>query len=118
MNEQITKQYGIEHKPKPDMNTYVYVGGLSVFGLAIGGYLLYSKLKKPEQNSIDVPPPSNISNGNTKIEPKRDILKCSKKFLSHNIYMAENYPKDLKESVYHGAVVSALAICYTRLGKH
>ena len=29
-----------EHKPKPDTNTYVYVGSLSVFGLAIGGYLL------------------------------------------------------------------------------
>ena len=32
-------------------------GSLSVFGLAISGYLLYSKLKKPEQNLIDVPPP-------------------------------------------------------------
>ena len=29
----------------------------------------------------------------------------------------ENYTKDLKESVYHGAVVSALAIGYTMLGK-
>ena len=57
-----------KHKPKPDTNTYVYVGGLSVFGLA------YSKLKKPEQNLIDVPPPSNISNVNTKIKPKRDIF--------------------------------------------
>ena len=46
--EQITKQDGTEHKPKPDTNNYVYVGGLNVFGLAIGGYLLYSKLKKPE----------------------------------------------------------------------
>ena len=46
LNEQITKQDGTEHKPKPDMNTYVYVGSLSVFGLAIGGYLQYSKLKK------------------------------------------------------------------------
>ena len=57
LNEQITKQDGIEHKPKPDTNNCVYVGGLSAFGLAIGGYLLYSKLKKPEQNLIDVPPP-------------------------------------------------------------
>ena len=41
LNEQITKQDDIEHKPKPDtFNNYVYVGGLSVFGLAIGGYLL------------------------------------------------------------------------------
>ena len=37
LNEQITKQDGIEHKPKPYMNNYVYVGGLSVFGLAISG---------------------------------------------------------------------------------
>ena len=40
LNEQITKQDSmVDHKPKPDTNTYVYVGGLSVFGLAIGGYL-------------------------------------------------------------------------------
>ena len=50
LNEQITKQDSIEHRPKPDTNTYVYVGGLSVFGLAIGGYLLYSKFKKQERN--------------------------------------------------------------------
>ena len=31
--------------------------------------------------------------------------------------MVENYTKDLKESVYHDAVVSALAIGYTMLGK-
>ena len=32
--------------------------------------------------------------------------------------MVENYTKDLKESVYHGAVVSVLAIGYnTTLGK-
>ena len=31
--------------------------------------------------------------------------------------MVENYTKDLKESVYHGAVVSVLAIGYTILGK-
>ena len=31
--------------------------------------------------------------------------------------MVENYTKDLKESVYHGAVVSALAVGYTTLGK-
>ena len=60
LNEQITKQDGTDHKPKPYTNNYVYVGGLSLFGLAISGYLLYSKLKKPEQNLIDVPPASNI----------------------------------------------------------
>ena len=31
--------------------------------------------------------------------------------------MVENYAKDLKESVYHGAVVSVLAVGYTMLGK-
>ena len=31
--------------------------------------------------------------------------------------MVENYAKDLKESIYYGAVVSALAISYTMLGK-
>ena len=41
LNEQITKQDDIaKHKPKPNMNNYVYAGGLSVLGLAISGYLL------------------------------------------------------------------------------
>ena len=72
LNEQITKQDDMaEHKPKPDTNTYVYVGGLSVFGLAIGGYLLYNKFKKQEQNLIDVPPPP-VPKSST--EPKRDIF--------------------------------------------
>ena len=31
--------------------------------------------------------------------------------------MVENYTKDLKETVYHGAVVSILAVGYTMLGK-
>ena len=49
LNKQITKQDDIaEHKPKPNMNNYVYAGGLSLLGLVIGGYLLYSKFKKPE----------------------------------------------------------------------
>ena len=47
LNEQITKQDDmVDHKPKSNMNNYAYAGGLSVFGLAIGGYLLYSKFKK------------------------------------------------------------------------
>ena len=71
LNEQITKQDGIEHKPRTDTNTYVYVGGLGVFGLAIGGYLLYSKFKKPEQTLIDVPTPP-VSKTST--EPKRDVF--------------------------------------------
>ena len=72
LNEQITKQDDMaEHKPKLDTNAYVYAGGLSVFGLAIGGYLLYNKLKKQKQNLIDVPPPPVVKN-NT--EPKGDIF--------------------------------------------
>ena len=31
--------------------------------------------------------------------------------------MVENYTKDIKESVYHGAFVKALAVSYTILGK-
>ena len=72
LNEQITKQDDIvEHKPRLDTSTYVYAGGLSVLGLVIGGYLLYSKFKKPEQNLIDVLPPLVVR---TSTEPKRDIF--------------------------------------------
>ena len=53
------------------MNNYVYAGGLSVLGLAISGYLLYSKFKKQKQNLIDFPPPP-VPKNNT--EPKRDIF--------------------------------------------
>ena len=78
LNEQIMKQDDMaEHKPKPYANTYVYVGSLSVFGLAIDGYLLYSKFKKQEQNLIDVPPPPVPK---TSTEPKRDIFECFKNF--------------------------------------
>ena len=72
MNEQITKQDDMaEHKPRPDTSTYVYASGLSVLRLAISGYLLYSKFKKPERKLIDIPPPPVVKN-NT--EPKRDIF--------------------------------------------
>ena len=72
MNEQITKQDSmIEHKPRTDTNNYVYVDGLSVLGLGICGYLLYSKFKKPERKLIDVPAPSVVK---TNTEPKRDIF--------------------------------------------
>ena len=72
LNEQITKQDDIvEHKPRYDTNTYVYAGSISVLGLAIGSYLLYSKFKKPEQNLIDVLPPLMVK---TSTEPKRDIF--------------------------------------------
>ena len=67
LNDQITKQDNIaDHKPKPNTNAYVYARGLSVLGLAIGGYLLYNKFKKP-----DVPPPPVPKTSN---EPKRDIF--------------------------------------------
>ena len=70
LNEHITKQDDMaEHKPKPDTSTYVYAGGLSLLGLAIGGYLLYNKFKKPEQNLINVPPPPMPK---TSTEPKKD----------------------------------------------
>ena len=72
LNEQITKRDDIaEHKPKPDTNTYVYVGSLSVLGLAIGEYLLYNKFKKQKQNLIGIPPPPVPK---TSTEPKRDIF--------------------------------------------
>ena len=72
LNEQITKQDTIaEHKPRPDTSTYVYAGGLSVYGLAIGWYLLYNKFKKPERKLIDVSAPPVV---NTNIESKRDIF--------------------------------------------
>ena len=78
LNKQITKQDDIaEHKPKPNMNIYVCVGNLSVLGLTISGYLLYSKFKKPEQNLIDVPQSPVVK---TSTEPKEIFLKCSKKF--------------------------------------
>ena len=72
LNEQITKQDDMaDHKPKSNMNNYVYARGLSVFGLAICGYLLYNKFKKQERNLIDAPPPPVVKN-NTEL--KRDIF--------------------------------------------
>ena len=72
LNEQIIKQDDIaEHKPKSNVNNYVYAGGLSVLGLTIGVYLLYNKFKKPERKLIDVPPPPVPK---TNIESKRDIF--------------------------------------------
>ena len=70
LNERITKQdYIAEHKPRPD--AYVYASSLSVLGLAICGYLLYSKFKQQERKSIDVPAPRVVK---TNTEPKRDIF--------------------------------------------
>ena len=75
-NQQVTKQDDIaEHKP--NMNNYVYASSLSVLGLAISGYLPYSKFRKPEQDLIDVLPPPMVR---TSTEPKKIFLKCSKNF--------------------------------------
>ena len=72
LNERITKQDNIaEYKPGTDSNNYVYAGGLSVLRLAISGYLLYSKFKKPERNLIDIPAPPVVK---TNTEPRRDIF--------------------------------------------
>ena len=71
LNAQITKQDSIDHKPRPNANTYVYAGSLSMLGLAIRGYLLYSKFKKPERKLIDVAAPPVVK---TNTEPKRDIF--------------------------------------------
>ena len=71
LNEQITKQDSIDHKTRHDTNTYVYASSLSMLGLAIGGYLLYSKFKKPERKLIDVPAPP-VAKTNTEL--KRDIF--------------------------------------------
>ena len=73
LKEQITKQDGIaEHKPKPNMNNYVYVSSLSVLGLAISRYFLYSKFKKSERKLFDVLPLPVVK---TNTELKRDIFK-------------------------------------------
>ena len=77
LNEQITKQDGIDNKPRTDANKYVYAGGLSLLGLSIGRYLLYSKFKKPERNSIDVPAPRVVKKAQNL---KEIFLKCSKNF--------------------------------------
>ena len=71
LNDLITKQDSIDHKTRPDTNTYVYFGSLSMLGLAIIGYLLCSKFKKPERKLIDIPPPPVVK---TNTEPKRDIF--------------------------------------------
>ena len=87
LNEHIMKQDDmIEQKPVELSNNYLYISGVSVVGLAaIAGYLLYNKFKKP-----NVPPPSNTSSVNTKIELKEIFLKYIKNFY----HMVETYTKD------------------------
>ena len=82
LNDQITKQDSIDDRPKPDINTYVYAGSLSVLGSAISWYLLCSKFKKPERKLIDVPAPP-VAKNNT--EPKRDIFEMLQNFYPLNI---------------------------------
>ena len=83
LNEQITKQDDmVDHKPKSNMNNYVYAGGLSVFGLAIGGYLLYSKFKKQKQNLIVF---HLLLCQRLVLNQKEIFLKCFKNFY-HIIY--------------------------------
>ena len=82
LNDQITKQDSIDHKTRPDTNTYVYTGSLSMLGLAISGYLLYSKFKKPERKLIDVPAPPVAK---LTLNQKEIFLKCIKNFY-HIIY--------------------------------
>ena len=77
LNEHITKQDDMVHKPKPDTSNYVYVGSLSVFELAISCYLLYSKFRKPKQSLIAVTPPPALK---TNTEPKRYIFEMLLKF--------------------------------------
>ena len=71
------------------------------------GYLLYNKFKKPEQSLIHVPPPADVSHASTKIEPKRYSFEMYLKIsITSHIYIhmvVENYMKDLKERIYHGA---------------
>ena len=71
LNDQITKQDRVDHKTRPDTKAYVYAGGLSVLGLVISGYLLYSKFKKPERKLIDILAPPVVK---TNTELKRHIF--------------------------------------------
>ena len=83
LNEQITKQDNIaEHKPRSNTSNYVYAGSLSVLGLAIGGYLFYSKFKKQKQNLIDF---HLLLCQRLALNQKEIFLKCSKNFY-HIIY--------------------------------
>ena len=83
LNEQITKQDDMaDHKPKPDTNAYIYVSGLNVLGLSIGGYLLCNKFKKQERNLIDVLP---TLCQRLALNQKETFLKCFKNFY-HIIY--------------------------------
>ena len=79
LNEEITKQDDmVDHKPKPDISTYVYAGGLSV----LGGYLLYNKFKKQKQNLMTF---HLLLCQRLTLNQKETFLKCFKIFY-HIIY--------------------------------
>ena len=103
-------------------NQYLYISG--IVGLAVAGYFVYTKLKKPQQQSkstIKVTPSINDEPKiiNTKIHLKKIFLKWNDFFYTINIHRMSttDYTKDIKESLYHGVVVSGLAVGYTMLGK-
>ena len=94
LNEQITKQDDIaEHKPKSNVNNYLYAGGLSVLGLAIGGYLLYNKFKKPERKLIDVSPPPVVNNkkrSHTQLDSRKQVIAFQDRVITINIKEAQH----------------------------
>ena len=50
LNEQITKQNSTDLKPKPNMNTYVYAGSLSVLGKQSVGTSCIANLRSQNEN--------------------------------------------------------------------
>ena len=50
LNEQITNQDDIKHKPKPGINNNVYVGSLIVLGLATGDTSCIANLRSQNEN--------------------------------------------------------------------
>ena len=80
MNEQITKQDDMAERKLVELsNNYLYISDVSEVGLVIVGYLLYNKFKKPKQNLIDIPPPSNVNH-------ERDIFEMYLKISITYIY--------------------------------
>ena len=68
MTEPVNQQQETVTRQK---NPLRIAGGLSLFALAIGSYLLYNKFKKLERKLIDIAPPPMVK---TNTEPKRDIF--------------------------------------------
>ena len=121
MNEQITKRDGIDHKPRSDPNNYVYVGGLSLFGLAIRGYLLNtylldSSLKELKQfNNVHhvflckIPPRFDCHNVNIKVNQYNNILsECFSD--SEHISVIDTIPPEFRFYYIHGLHFSNLGL--------